>query len=136
MTPWHKRITPVGRAMREIALSFWYLRTVILLLALGVLTSAAGVWLLEHNLPELQGRRPPRSIPEALYLCTATALSLDTGSLTALTSGGTLLLFADALVGFCLLGIVVWVLEHCLEEVGLEESRAILLSSRRKASLR
>ena len=31
---------------------------------------------------------------------------------------GTLLLFADALVGFCLLGIVVWVLEHCLEEVG------------------
>jgi len=136
MTPWHNRITPVGRAAREIALSFWYLRSVVLLLVLGVIATAAGVWLLEHNLPDAHGRRPPHSFSEAIYLCTATVLSLDTGGLTAVTSGGILLLLADALIGFCLLGIVVWVLEHCLHEVGLDEANRFFLSSGKRASLR
>ena len=132
-TYWFNRIIPFPQVLYSILRSFWYLRTVLILLLITILSSAFLLSMVEKCLPPKDGIRPVSSFAESLFVSFAAATSLETGGVGAVSTIGRILLIIDAFMGIIFIGIVVWVIQFCLGESTLKESRCLLLSSKKDA---
>ena len=124
-THWTKRIIPLRDRVAAIIRSFWYLRTFMILLILAILISALILTIVERDLQPKNGVAPVKNYGEAIHLSLATAASINTGNIGAISTLGRIILLADAFLGMTFLGIVIWVIQYCLGEPKLKESQKI-----------
>lgn len=136
ITPVSRRIIPFGGTIRAILRSFWYLRTILLTMALGILLTACLLQIVERSGSACGETHPPRNLAEAIQLCVGTVFSIPHGGIGATTILGRLLLVLDSLIGFMLIGVVVWVVQYCIGENALMVSQRLLFSSERLAKIK
>jgi hypothetical protein len=112
-----------------------YLRTFLIAL-LGILFLSGflhGFW--EGGGPSKDTVMPPADIPQAILLAFSTASSVNMGNIGATTLFGKFLIIIDSLIGFCFLGISVWVIQFCIGENKLEVSKWIFFTTNKTAKI-
>jgi hypothetical protein len=135
-TPLHKRIIPSFVIFKTVLRSLLYMRSVFLSLLGVLLINSTILFMFERNLPMRDGVRPVINLTEAFYLGLATAASINTGDISAVSPMGHFLLLVDAFIGIIFLGLIVWVIQFCLEETALKESKFFFFATNKDAKLK
>ncbi len=129
ITPVMKRIIPAKDVFEAVLRSFLYMRSVFISLFIALIVNSFLIFLVERGLSAKDGIRPVTSIAEAIYLSFATAFSVSFGNVSAISDLGRMLLLIDALIGITFLGLIVWVIQYCLQDTSLKESKYFIFST-------
>ena len=130
-----KRIMPFKSTISAIFRRLWYLRTFLLLLVVVMLLSAFLLLLFENNQTGTQFVQPVKNYCDALFLTISTACTLSFGNSGAISTVGRVLLLFDSLVGFVIIGLIVWIIQYCIGENTLVESRGMFFSTKKSAKI-
>ncbi len=135
ITPTSRRIIPFITTIKAIGRSLWYLRTFLVILIVIILINSFLIYLFESELTSTSEVTPPKTYLEAVYLSVLTACTLSYSTLNVLSPISKIILIIDSFLGFVVIGIIVWVVQYCLNENKLNISKYVLLDTNEIAKL-
>jgi hypothetical protein len=135
VTPVIERILPFTEVMKAILRSFWYLRNTLLVFCAALFLNSLAIFFFESpNCPQL-ANITPKTYWEALYITVLTAVSTGYKTYAPLTVAGKISIIFDSLLGFILLGLVVWAVQHCFSTVKVRVSKYGIIATDDEATI-